>query len=69
MEQWPLDAYRELWAGTEASKLEFTYPPEFDSLAKCPNVTRGLVARGYDDAAIQGIMGENFLRVFETVLS
>ena len=69
MEQWPMDAYRELWAGTEASKLEFTYPPEFDSLAKCPNVTRGLVARGYDDAAIQGIMGENFLRVFETVLS
>ncbi|MBI2207766.1 MAG: membrane dipeptidase [Candidatus Rokubacteria bacterium] len=68
MEQWPADAYRDLWVGTEASKLEFTYPPEFDSLAKCPNVTRGLVARGYDDAAIRGIMGDNFLRVFETVL-
>jgi membrane dipeptidase len=69
MEQWPLETYRELWAGTEASRLEFVYPPEFDSLAKCPNVTRGLVARGYDDATVRGIMGDNFLRVFETVLS
>ena len=32
-----------------------------------PNITRGLVARGYDDEQIRGILGENFLRVFETV--
>jgi membrane dipeptidase len=69
MEQWPAQTYRELWAGTEMSTLEFRYPAEFDSLGKCGNVTRGLVARGYDDAAIRGIMGENFLRVFEAVLS
>jgi membrane dipeptidase len=69
MEQWPAQTYRELWAGTEMSTLEFRYPAEFDSLGKCGNVTRGLVARGYDDAAIRGIMGENFLRVFKAVLS
>ena len=32
-----------------------------------PNITRGLVARGYSDDEIQGILGENFLRVFERV--
>jgi membrane dipeptidase len=31
------------------------------------NITRGLVARGYDDMQIRGILGENFLRVFQDV--
>jgi membrane dipeptidase len=31
------------------------------------NVTRGLVSRGYDDQQIGGILGENFLRVFQDV--
>jgi membrane dipeptidase len=30
-----------------------------------PNITRGLVARGYSDHEIRGILGENWLRVFE----
>ena len=68
MEQWPADVYRTLWAGTEMAALEFHYPPEFDSLAKCLNVTRGLVARGHDDTSIRGILGDNVLRVFERVL-
>jgi len=33
------------------------------------NVTRGLVARGYDDEAIRGILGGNVVRVFESVLA
>ena len=32
-----------------------------------PNITRGLVARGYSDEQIKGILGGNFLRVFERV--
>jgi membrane dipeptidase len=32
-----------------------------------PNITRGLVSRGYTDKQIRGILGENFLRVFEDV--
>jgi len=32
-----------------------------------PNITRGLVKRGYRDEQIRGILGENFLRVFQQV--
>jgi membrane dipeptidase len=32
-----------------------------------PNITRGLVKRGYSDAQIRGILGENALRVFADV--
>lgn len=32
-----------------------------------PNITRGLVSRGFSDSEIKGILGENFLRVFAEV--
>jgi len=37
----------------------------FDDYRDYPNITRGLVKRGYTDEQIRGILGENFLRVFE----
>jgi membrane dipeptidase len=40
----------------------------FDDFRDWPNITRGLVARGYADDEIRGILGENFLRVFEAVV-
>ena len=39
----------------------------FDDYRDFPNFTRGLVARGYTDEQIVGILGGNFLRVFEAV--
>jgi membrane dipeptidase len=39
----------------------------FDDCRDLPNITRGLVARGYSDEQIRGILGENALRVFEDV--
>ncbi len=39
----------------------------FDDYLDFPNITRGLVKRGYDDEQIRGILGENYLRVFEQV--
>ncbi len=39
----------------------------FDDYRDFPNLTRALVARGYPDDQVRGILGENFLRVFEEV--
>lgn len=39
----------------------------FSDYRDMPNITRGLVKRGYPDEQIQGILGENFLRVFGAV--
>jgi membrane dipeptidase len=39
----------------------------FDDCRDLPNITRGLVGRGYSDEAVRGILGENALRVFERV--
>lgn len=40
----------------------------FDDYRDMPNITRGLVARGYSDGQIRGILGENALRVIEAVI-
>jgi membrane dipeptidase len=40
----------------------------FDDYRDTPNITRGLVARGYDDAAIRDILGGNALRLIEEVI-
>lgn len=42
-------------------------PVGIQDAADLPKVTEGLVARGYDDAAIRGILGGNWLRVLREV--
>jgi membrane dipeptidase len=39
-----------------------------EDVSKLPNLTKGLVERGYTDEAINKILGDNFLRVFREVL-
>jgi membrane dipeptidase len=39
----------------------------FEDCRDLPNITRGLVRRGYTDEQISGILGENALHVFEAV--
>ena len=46
----------------------YDYPAGIDSVVKFPNITRGLVARGYADEDIKKILGGNFSRVFEQVM-
>jgi membrane dipeptidase len=42
--------------------------PGMDDITKIPNVTRGLIYRGYSDEEIMKILGRNNLRVFKTIL-
>jgi len=44
------------------------YPKGVKDITQMANVTRALVARGYSDAEIEGILGNNFLRVYESVV-
>ena len=39
----------------------------FNDCRDLPNITRGLVKRGYSDEQIRGVLGENALRVFQEV--
>jgi membrane dipeptidase len=45
----------------------WTYPRDIDDVSKTPNLTDGLLARGYSESDIKKILGENFLRVYEEV--
>jgi membrane dipeptidase len=40
---------------------------DLDAVELFPNITRGLVARGYSDGDIENILGGNFMRVFKAV--
>ncbi len=43
-------------------------PTGFATITDLPNVTAGLLARGYDEAAVRGILGGNMLRLLDTVM-
>lgn len=76
---WPLQSPLDLLQETVGGLLpEIGFRPEdnidvtqtligFSDYRDFPNITRGLVKRGYDDEQIRGILGENFLRVFAEV--
>jgi membrane dipeptidase len=75
---WPLGIparavreFVEAWAPAHGFRAEHNITVDnvvgFDDYRDFPNFTRGLVARGYADDDIRGILGENFLRVFERV--
>jgi membrane dipeptidase len=42
--------------------------PGLDDVTKFPDLTRGLVSRGYSDSDIEKILGANDLRIFKKVL-
>lgn len=42
-----------------------TLPVQMEDVAKYPYITQGLINRGYTEAEIQKILGENLMRVFE----
>ncbi len=49
--------------------IDEKYVAGFDTVYHWPNVTRGLVARGFDDQEVQAVLGGNWLRVLERTWS
>lgn len=48
-------------------KRIYTYPKGIETVTCFPNITKGLVGRGYSDTDIRKILGGNFLEVFKKV--
>jgi membrane dipeptidase len=46
---------------------DIDYPAGFENITKMPGVTAGMLARGYSEEQVRGVLGGNFLRVFEQV--
>ena len=46
----------------------YDWPEGIETVSKWPNITRGLVSRGYTDAEIVKILGGNLLRVFGQII-
>ena len=46
----------------------FIYPKNADDTTKLLNITRGMVARGYDDQEIENILGRSMLKLIKKIL-
>ncbi len=60
-----------IWKHPERIDVDYFTPMDkswgYGWLEHLPNLTKGLVARGYSDQDIKGILGENFLKLFRKV--
>jgi membrane dipeptidase len=59
----------EQYASPEAYSIRrpWLYVKGFERISELPNVTRGLIQRGWSTAEIKKVLGENWLRVYEKV--
>jgi membrane dipeptidase len=48
-------------------KRIYTWPKGIETVTDFPNITKGLIDRGYSEVETKKILGENFLRVFRKV--
>jgi membrane dipeptidase len=51
--------------GKPAPSGFWEYTKDIDNITKIPNIAKCMVARGYSDKEIKGVLGENWLRVFK----
>lgn len=58
-ELWPADVY--------SNNPPWFMVKGFETISDLPNVTQGLMQRGWTDAEIRKVLGENWLRVYEKV--
>ncbi len=67
-----VDYAPELILGTVPGKTGATdmqFPRDAEDVTKLPNITKGLIRRGYAEEAIRKILGNNMLRVLRQVLT
>lgn len=57
-ERWPADVY---------SDWPWYMVKDFETIVELPKVTQGLLDRGWSAAEVRKVLGENWLRVYETV--
>jgi membrane dipeptidase len=67
MEAMPQEVAETVLAGLPLEVITFPPVQGFASVADLPNVTAGLLARGYSAADTQKIMGGNWLRLYGQV--
>jgi membrane dipeptidase len=60
--------YLRVGPGVAERHEDIHYPAGFATIAEMPNVTAGLLRRGYDEATIRGFLALNALRVLDRVL-
>jgi membrane dipeptidase len=48
-------------------KRIYNWPRGIETITDFPNITKGLVGRGYSDTEIRNVLGGNFIRVFKKV--
>lgn len=64
--------HKEIMVFIDLSKMLREFPTEYmdgiENPSEIPNVTRGLVKRGYSDEEIKKLIGSNVLRIFEEVV-
>lgn len=51
--------------GTVDDFLNQDYAKDLEKIEKLPNLTRGLLEKGYAEGDVRGILGENWVRAFE----
>jgi membrane dipeptidase len=68
----PMAEYEQLIAAGHWSRESYPpppwhYPSGLDEASGLPNLTRRLLQRGFSEQDVRGILGENWLRVFDAV--
>jgi membrane dipeptidase len=58
LDWWPLDVY---------SEWPWNWVKDFETIVELPKVTQGLLDRGWSEAEVRKVLGENWLRVYEKV--